>query len=92
MLFDSNGITLAAGSRLNQGHELYKTEYIGEDMEMIINVAYFRQILSCIDEDTFDLKVYGGGLACIITTQGKYNNQYAVMPLLDTPETANLSK
>jgi DNA polymerase III sliding clamp (beta) subunit (PCNA family) len=92
MIFASDGITLAGGNRSDKGNELYKVQHEGPNMEILFDVGYFRQILSCIDEDVCDLKVFGNDKACIIVTHGQYNNQYSVMPLLETPATANLKK
>ena len=92
MIFASDGITLAGGNRSDKGNELYKVEHTGPDMEILFDVGYFRQILSCIDEDICELNIFGNDKACTITTNGKYNNQYSVMPLLETPATANLKK
>lgn len=92
MIFASDGITLAGGNRSDKGNELYKVEHEGPNMEILFDVGYFRQILSCIDEDICELNVFGNDKACIIVTHGQYNNQYSVMPLLETPATANLKK
>ena len=92
MIFASDGITLAGSNRSDKGNELYKVEHTGPDMEILFDVGYFRQILSCIDEDICELNIFGNDKACTITTHGKYSNQYSVMPLLETPATANLKK
>jgi DNA polymerase-3 subunit beta len=92
MIFASDGITLAGSNRSDKGNELYKVEHTGPDMEILFDVGYFRQILSCIDEDICELNIFGNDKACTITTHGKYSNQYSVMPLLETPATANLNK
>ena len=92
MIFASDGITLAGGNRSDKGNELYKVEHTGPNIEILFNVGYFRQILSCIDEDIFELNIFGNDKACTIITHGQYNNQYSVMPLLETPATANLKK
>ena len=79
----SNNVLVSANNpEQEEGEESFKSDYIGDDMEIAFNVNYIQEVLSNIDSSDCNINLYGSDKSCLISPSDDPDLKYVVMPLL----------